>query len=263
MPLLKISIITQEDSFVIPRNVEMLLNDNNVDVVSIYTIEGKGSFTNKLGYFIKGFGFFQSFKMGVHLITSKVLNKLDLIFGGKLFKTKRSIKAVAEKHRVPYCVLPNLKSQKVLDELRSHSPDLIISFSAPCIFPPELLALPPKGCINLHCSLLPLYAGLLPSFWTLYCAEKEGGATVHYMDDRIDNGGILGQVRVDISDSPSMYQSIQRTKKAGGQLMIQTITKIADNTITVTPNDSSQGSYYTWPTIEQMREFRKKGGRLI
>ena len=38
-------------------------------------------------------------------------------------------------------------------------------------------------------------------FWTLYNDEKETGATVHYMDDEIDNGDILGQKSVKILKS--------------------------------------------------------------
>ena len=261
--MLRISIITQEDSFVIPKNVELLLRETNIDVVSIYTIEGKGSFTNKLGYFVRGFGFLQSAKMGVHLVFAKLIDKTDLLLGGRLPGIKRSIRAVAKKHRIPYKVLQTLNSQEILNELRAQHLDLIVSFSAPCVFPPALLELPKHGCLNLHCSLLPRYAGLLPSFWTIYHGEQEGGATVHYMDDKIDNGGILGQVRVDISNCRSMYQAIRKTKQAGGKLMIDVIRQISNGNIQVMPNDSSQGSYFTWPTTEQMRDFRKKGGRLI
>ncbi len=261
--MLRISVITQEDSFVIPKNVERLLNETDFEIMSIFTIEGKGSFTNKLGFFVKGFGFFQSARMGVRLISSRLLDKVDSLLGGKMPGTKRSIRAVAKKYRIPYKVLQNLNSEDTLNDLRSQNLDLIISFSAPCVFPSALLDLPEQGCLNLHCSLLPSYAGLLPSFWTLYHGEKEGGATVHYMDDKIDNGAILGQVRVDIADCRSMYQAIRKTKQAGGGLMIDVIRQIIKGTVQVLPNDSTQGSYFTWPTIEQMREFRKKGGRLI
>jgi methionyl-tRNA formyltransferase len=260
---MKISIITQEDSFVIPKNVELLFKENNVKVVYIYTIDGKGSLTNKLGYFIKGFGFLQSAQMGIHLISAKLLDCIDRLFGGRLPLEKRSIKAVAKKYRVPYGVLQSLRIEETLNELRSQNLDLIISFSAPCIFPPALLEIPKQGCLNLHCSLLPSYAGVLPSFWTMYHGETEGGATVHYMDDKIDNGSILGQVRVNISDCRSMYQSIRKTKRAGGELMIDVIRRIINGSIQVTPNDISRGSYFTWPTIEQMHDFCKKGGRLI
>ena len=261
--MFRVSIITQEDSFVIPKNIDLLLKESNIVVVSIYTVEGKGTLTNKFSYFIQGFGLLQSTKMGLHLITAKLLDKIDLLFGGKLPGAKRSVKSVAKKHGITFGVLHSMRAVEVLNVLRSQNLDLIISFSAPCVFPPELLEIPKHGCLNLHCSLLPTYAGVLPSFWTMYHGEKEGGATVHYMDDKIDNGSILGQVRTNISDCSSMYQSIRKTKQAGGGLMIDVIRSIMDGTVQVTTNHASHGSYFTWPTIEQMRDFRKKGGRLI
>lgn len=261
---MRISIITQEDSFVIPKNIELLLREKNIVVASIYTVEGKGSLQNKLSYFVKGFGFLQSFKMGIILVFSKVLDKIDLLlFNGKLPGEKRSISIVAKKHRITFGVLKNLRDIETLNVLRSQNLDLILSFSAPCIFPTTLLEIPKHGCINLHCSLLPAYAGVLPSFWTMYHKEKINGATVHFMDDKIDNGDILGQVCIDISDCRSMYQSICKTKQAGGELMIDVIHRIMTDNVQVIPNDTSKGSYFSWPTIKQIQDYRKKGGRLI
>ncbi|MDR0610075.1 MAG: hypothetical protein LBG58_08200 [Planctomycetaceae bacterium] len=261
--MLKIAIITQEDAFVIPRNVEMLLKQNNIEVVAIYSLNAKGSFKNKYALFLKGFGMGQSAKMGIKIIVSKLHNICDVICRGYLPGNKSSIKTVALKYGVPYRKIEQLNTQNFYDELKSFDLDLIVSFSAPCIFAPELLKIPKKGCINLHCSLLPNYAGVLPSFGTLYYGERETGATVHFMDDKIDNGKILAQVKIDISDCQSMFQVIRKTKKIGGQLMVDVIEQIHNENISPKPNDVSHGSYFTWPTIEQIREFRKHGGRLI
>jgi methionyl-tRNA formyltransferase len=130
------------------------------------------------------------------------------------------------------------------------------------VFKECLLTLPRHGCINLHCSLLPLYAGLLPSFWVLYHQEQKTGATVHYMATKIDNGGILGQEIVTIEPGSTMLDVIRKTKQVGGDLMVRVVQEIASGTVTVRENREEEGSYFGWPTIEQMREFRWKGGRL-
>ena len=141
--------------------------------------------------------------------------------------------------------------------------DLIVSFSAPCIFSDELLNVPKFGCINLHCSELPKYSGLLPSFWVLYETSKYTGATVHRMDDKIDNGKILGQIRTPVSENTSMFEIIKRTKADGGQLMLSVINDILDGSVRETDNKISHENYRSWPTVAQIREFRKNGGRLI
>jgi methionyl-tRNA formyltransferase len=126
----------------------------------------------------------------------------------------------------------------------------------------SLLTLPRHGCINLHCSLLPRYAGLLPSFWVLYHHERQTGATVHYMDTRIDNGGILGQEVVPIEAGATMLDVIRTTKRVGGDLMVRVVQGIAAGAVSVKENREADGSYFGWPTIEQMRQFRRQGGRL-
>ena len=60
-----------------------------------------------------------------------------------------------------------------------------------------------------------------------------------------------------------MYQIMNKTKELGGELMVQTIQKIADGTLETKPNRTDEGSYFSWPTVEQARDFRKKGKRLI
>jgi methionyl-tRNA formyltransferase len=83
------------------------------------------------------------------------------------------------------------------------------------------------------------------------------------MDDKIDNGQSVGQMKIDISDCQSMFQVIQKTKKIGGDLMVEIIEQIQNGNVVPKDNDVSLGTYFTWPTVEQIREFRKRGGRLI
>ena len=87
-----------------------------------------------------------------------------------------------------------------------------------------------------HCSLLPKFAGLLPSFWTLYEESEYIGATVHMMDDKIDNGAILAQEKMICPKGITMFSAINLTKKMGGKIMLETITKIIDREANLTSN---------------------------
>ena len=92
--------------------------------------------------------------------------------------------------------------------------------------------------------------------------ETETGATVHYMDDQIDNGAILGQVRVPLDSGMSVFELIRRTKAAGGELLVEVIRKLNQGSVETSPNRPEEGSYFSWPSVEQMREFRRRGGRF-
>ena len=85
---------------------------------------------------------------------------------------------------------------------------------------------------------------------------------MHYMDTRIDNGGILGQEVVPIEPGATMLDVIRRTKRVGGDLMAGVVQEIAAGTVSVKENREAEGSYCGWPSVEQMRQFRRHGGRL-
>ena len=63
---------------------------------------------------------------------------------------------------------------------------------------PALLALPPRGALNMHGSLLPKYRGRVPVNWAIIHGETETGATLHYMTDKPDAGDIVAQTAVPI-----------------------------------------------------------------
>ena len=98
----------------------------------------------------------------------------------------------------------------------------------------------------------------MPSFWTLFNDEKETGATVHYMDDEIDNGDILGQESVEILKSDSMFNIIKRTKKVGGRLMVNVIHDIMTDNIKLVRNRVVHEKYHSWPTDLDFKRFAKK-----
>lgn len=260
---MKIIIITQEDAFVVPKNIEKILRLDNVEILKVIDIDSNYSLVNKKSYFIKGFGLFQTIKMGLKVISAKVLNIIDTLTSYKLAITPKSLKAVSGRYHIQFERIKNPNAAAFLDEVKALQPDLIVSYSAPVVFKEALLKIPKHGCINLHCSFLPYYAGVMPSFWTLYKKEKTTGATVHFMDTKIDNGAILNQQEIEISEQETMFSLILKSKEIGGNLMCETIREIQNSTVNVKENFAEKGSYFTWPTVEQFQDFTKNGGRLI
>lgn len=259
---LRVAVLTQEDSFVIPENIKLLGKMDSIELVAVVKIDAAGSLVNKKILFIKGFGLSQAIKMGLVTTCNGILNIIDsfCFFKLGLLKSLKSVAAVCDS-QYKTMIDPNEKSN--IDWLAKEKIDLVVSYSAPCVFKSELLRLPKFGCINLHCSLLPKYPGLLPSFWTLYEKAETLGATVHQMDDKIDNGAILGQVKVIRAMEPSMFNVIKDTKRAGGQLMVSVINDILDGNVYPRANNIDAEDYFSWPTVEQIKAFRRSGGRLI
>lgn len=257
---LKVMVITQNDTFFIPTNI--LKAAKECEIVEVVDNKAKHSLDNKLSDMLKWFGFWQCAKMGCRTIWRKIQGIMDSMSGFKLYGGRCSIAHAAKVIGADFRVVSNLNAEKYVQHVRDIAPDLIISYSAPQIIKPELLGVPKHGIINVHGALLPNYRGCMPSFWYLYNDEKLGGATVHYMSADIDDGDICLQGSVDISNCKTMFQLMKKTKELGGELICESIRQIAAGTLQTRPNDTKNGSYFSWPTIEQAKEFRKKGKNL-
>lgn len=258
---LKVVVFTQEDRFFIPLNI--LKASKVCDIVEVVDNQSRNSFDNRLSDLIKWFGFFQCAVMGVRTAERIFAGIIDRLTGYKAYDGITSVKHVAKRINADFRVVKDINDKEYVEHIRALAPDLIISYSAPQVVKDELLSIPKYGIINVHGALLPNYRGLLPSFWYLYNDEKLGGATVHKMSTAIDNGDIVEQGSVDISDCKTMVQLMKKTKLLGGELMVKAIQGYTDGTVTTRPNNTEEGSYFTWPTVEQAREFRKKGKRLV
>lgn len=258
---LRVVVMTQNDRFFIPKNIEKAARV--CDMLEIVEVDSKYSLDNQKANYLKWFGPFQCAKMGFVTVGRELEKTLDRLCGYRLFHGHCSVRDVAKANGIAFRVITKSNDPDFIQHIRDLNTDLIISYSAPQIIKEELLNTPKYGIINVHGSLLPDFRGTLPSFWYLYCGEKTGGATVHYMSEKIDDGDIIEQGSVDISDCRSMFQLIRRTKELGGELMVKAIRDIQDGTVTRRKNETDKGRYFTWPTVEQAREFRAKGKRLI
>ena len=258
---LRVVVMTQADRFFIPKNIDKAAAA--CELLEIVEVNCKSALENRLSDYYKWFGLWQCARMGVVTVGREAEKYLDRAAGYRLFHGWCSVEDVARKNHIPHRVITNSNDPAYVQHIRELTPDLIISSSAPQIIKPELLSVPKYGVINVHGALLPDYRGTLPSFWYLYNDEKLGGATVHYMSAKIDDGDIIEQGSVDISDCKSMFRLMKKTKAVGGELMIKALADIADGTVERRKNETEKGRYFTWPTVEQAKEFRRKGKRLI
>ena len=261
---MRIIIFTQPDGLVIPRNIEMVSKIEGVQIISIFIVKSKNVLEKKAKSFILGFPIIQILKLMGMIGFNHFFDLLSRISPPYFLKNKiRSIASCSRFIEGKVIQITDPNTDDVINYIKNNSIDLVLSYSAPNVFGSRLLSAPKMGCINLHCSLLPNFAGILPSFWTLYKNETSTGATVHYMDSKIDNGKILGQVELQIDRNATLVEVVKSTKRLGGLLVCDVIKKLMSGDIESFDNDSKNGSYYSWPTIDDVRQFVRQGGRLI
>jgi len=119
------------------------------------------------------------------------------------------------------------------------------------------------GCINIHTARLPQYRGMMPNFWNLYHDERTSAITIHTMDVDIDRGEILMQKEFEIDPRESLDQLIKRTKRLGAACMLECLEGIARRGFEPVDPPDVEPSYFSFPTREHVREFRRKGYRLL
>jgi methionyl-tRNA formyltransferase len=174
-----------------------------------------------------------------------------------------SIEQAARAYSIPYVEIGNPNSDEFVESVRQRSADLIVSVACPHILKETLLSLPPRGCVNIHHAPLPRYKGMMPTFWQMFHGETSVGLTVHYMAAKVDEGSVLLQEKLAIEPGETLDHLIRRSKRHGAHCMARTLSQVATHSQTPLPRDSSSGSYFTFPTIAEIREFQRRGFRAI
>jgi methionyl-tRNA formyltransferase len=77
--------------------------------------------------------------------------------------------------------------------------DIAVVAAYGLILPAELLAMPRRGCLNIHASLLPRWRGAAPIQAAILAGDSESGVTIMQMDAGLDTGAMLLAGRVPIT----------------------------------------------------------------
>lgn len=160
--------------------------------------------------------------------------------GGRL--TPPPVKVLAERAGLPVVQPMKMKDPAFLDTLHRWAPDLIAVTAFGRILPPVVLDLPPRGCVNVHGSLLPKYRGAAPIQWAIINGETETGITTMLMDPGMDTGPILLREAVPILPTDTAGDLAARLAPIGGRLLVATISALKKGAITPIPQDNSQAS---------------------
>ncbi|GJL54245.1 MAG: methionyl-tRNA formyltransferase [Nitrospirales bacterium] len=156
--------------------------------------------------------------------------------------TPSPVKELALTHDVPVLQPEKMKHPDFLSALQVLQPDVLVVAAFGRILPKVILDLPPRGCLNVHSSLLPKYRGAGPIQWALMNGEAETGITTMLMDEGMDTGPILLQETVSIEPEDTAQELSDRLAQVGGQLLLKTLRLWESNDITPTIQDSANAT---------------------
>jgi methionyl-tRNA formyltransferase len=153
------------------------------------------------------------------------------------------VKVVALAHDLPVLQPPSLRRPDAVAELRALAPEVIVVAAFGQILRAEVLSIPPKGCLNVHASLLPKYRGAAPVAAAILAGEEETGVTIMLMDEGMDTGPILSQATCSISPQDTRESLSARLTQLGADLMMDTLPRWLAGEIVPQPQDHSQATY--------------------
>lgn len=151
------------------------------------------------------------------------------------------VKVLALEHNIPVYQPTTFRNAEAVETLRALQPELIVVAAYGKILPPDVLAIPPYGCINVHGSLLPKYRGAAPIQWAVLNGDKVTGVTIQRMAEGVDTGDMLAKAETEIGPDETSGELFDRLMVLGAELLVDTIDKL--NTLTPEPQDDALATH--------------------
>jgi methionyl-tRNA formyltransferase len=153
------------------------------------------------------------------------------------------VKLLAEERKIPVYTPSTLRGQEIPDMLGEMKPDVIVVVAYGLLIPKVILNIPPKGCINVHASLLPKYRGAAPIERAIMAGEEVTGVTTMHMAEGWDTGDMILQEKVEIPEDMTCGELSQELAARGSDLLARTLQLIEAGAAPRIPQDESLATY--------------------
>jgi methionyl-tRNA formyltransferase len=157
--------------------------------------------------------------------------------------TAPPVKRVAEEAGLAVLQPRSARSADVTEALRATRADIGVVVAYGKILPRAVLDAFPRGCVNVHASLLPAYRGAAPIQWSIIRGERETGVTIMKLDEGMDTGPMLLSRREPIRDDDTAGTLAVRLAEIGADALLEALAAIEAGTAVETAQDPALASY--------------------
>jgi methionyl-tRNA formyltransferase len=152
------------------------------------------------------------------------------------------VKQVAEELGLPVLQPERPRGDVFMASLRRLNPDLGVVVAYGHILKPEVLAIPTRGMVNVHASLLPRYRGAAPVHAAILAGDRATGVTIMQMDAGMDTGAILHQVPTDIGETETSGELAERLADLGARALIEALVLLQRGELLPVPQDNASAT---------------------
>jgi methionyl-tRNA formyltransferase len=127
--------------------------------------------------------------------------------------------------------------------LRESGAELAVVVAYGKILPRAVLDAVPRGCINVHASLLPKYRGAAPVQWAVIDGERETGVCIMQLDEGMDTGPVLLERRVAIDPDETSGELLARLAPIGAATLLEAVAQLAAGSAHAAPQDHAGATH--------------------
>ncbi|MBI4993591.1 methionyl-tRNA formyltransferase [Candidatus Wolfebacteria bacterium] len=175
-------------------------------------------------------------------VPQAVICNPDKPVGRKKIITFPPTKTIAQKYNIPV-----LQPEKLSKDFFQNHPIKDFDFSIVAayakIIPKEILEIPRLGAIGAHPSLLPKYRGATPIQSAILNNEKETGAAIFMVDEKVDHGPILALKNIPIDKNDDYKKFQQKLAELSADLLIEILPDIENKIKTAAIQDESRATF--------------------
>ena len=151
------------------------------------------------------------------------LTQPDRPAGRGLKPRPSAVKALALARKLPLAQPASLKEPVIQEQLRAIGADAMVVAAYGLILPDAVLAIPARGCINIHASLLPRWRGAAPIQRAVLAGDRETGITIMQMDAGLDTGAILLQEKIALNDDDTAQTLHDKLAQLGARCVVRAL----------------------------------------
>ncbi len=155
---------------------------------------------------------------------------------------RSAVHEAAERHGIPVVTPHRLRGTEILATLAASEPSLFVVAAYGKILRPEALAIPTRGTLNVHASLLPAYRGASPISAALLDGCATTGVSIMLMDVGLDTGPVLSQATVVIPPTATTETLTTVLASVGAGLLVQTAARWLAKGIQPQPQDGTRAT---------------------
>lgn len=125
---------------------------------------------------------------------------------------------------------PSLKDAAVHARLARFDAEVFVVAAYGMLLPQAVLDIPPKGCLNIHASLLPRWRGAAPVQRAIEAGDRETGVTIMRMDAGLDTGPVLLERRIGIAHDETSGTLFARLAGLGAAAIVEALARLDELT---------------------------------